>query len=380
MTAPDGRPLRVLLTIHHELATGAGAPGSTVALAEALTRRGHDVETVGLELLAHRRGATADAIAFPHAVRRLVHRRLEQGAVDVVDASSGDLAYVSAARVRAAPAAVLTRSHGLEPLVVARRREGARHGELRLRRRYALYHGGVRLREVARSCRVADALLVLNDAEAAFVTASYGVATARVVRTAEVLRELPGPDTTVAGRDVLVLGPASWRKGGDVSVRVLDAVLRADPAATASWLGLDDPDALGARLARDVRERVARSASYGPEALATALAAHRVLLFASRAEGLPVTLLEAMAAGLAVVGTDVPGVVDLLSDGAGVVVPDGHVEGLVGAVRRLLADDGARAVCAAAALERAVGYRADAVVDALVEDYRELVALKRRRR
>ncbi len=94
LMAGDDAALRVLLIVHHDLVTGTGAAGSTIALGGELERRGHHVEVVGLDLLAHRRGATLDALAFPHAVARLVRGRLGRDDLDVVDASTGDLAYL----------------------------------------------------------------------------------------------------------------------------------------------------------------------------------------------------------------------------------------------------------------------------------------------
>ncbi|HEV3212292.1 MAG TPA: glycosyltransferase family 4 protein [Acidimicrobiales bacterium] len=376
--ADDGPRLRVLLTVHHDLVTGTGAAGSTLSLAEELERRGHRVDVVGLGLLAHRRGATLDALAFPHAAARLVRRRLARDHVDVVDASSGDLAYLAGRDVQAAAGAVLTRSHGLEHLNAARRREGARRGELRLRRRFAVYHGGLRLWEVTRSLRVADGVLLLNDAEAAFAVTELGIEGDRVHRTSELLRALPAAATPAERRDVLVLSPATWRKGADVAVRVLDTVLRAAPTATASWHGLEEPDAIAAQLGCDVRERVTLGGPFDVATLSTLLAAHRVLLFPSRAEGLGMTVLEALTAGVAVVSSDVPGPHDILDgEAGGVLVPDGHVVGMATAVQRLLADDAWRAAIAERGRARAAAYRTVPVVDRLEATYRDVLARKR---
>jgi glycosyltransferase involved in cell wall biosynthesis len=376
--ADDAERLRVLLTVHHDLVEGTGAAGSTLELADALERRGHRVEVFGLDLLGRRRGPVLDALAYPHVVAPHVRRRLARRDVDVVDASTGDLAYLAASRVRPAPAAVLTRSHGLEHLNAARRREGARRGELRLRRRFGVYHGGVRLWEVARSMRTADGVLLLNDAESGYAASTLGVSPDRIHRTAELLRTLPAATAPPAMRDVLVLSPASWRKGADVAVRVLDAVLRATPTATASWHGLADPSALRDQLDHDVQGRVALGGDFDALQLATLLAGHRVLLFPSRAEGLGMTVLEALTAGVVVVSSDVPGPHDVLEGGAGgVLVPDGHVEGMATAVRRLLADDPWRTDLARRGKERAAWYQAGPVVDRLVDSYREVLLLKR---
>ena len=376
-TPSDVDRLRILLTVHHELATGSGAAGSTLELARALEGRGHAVEVVGFDLLARRRGATADAVAFPLAVARLLRGRLGRSELDGVDASSGDLAYVGGARVRTSACAVFTRSHGLEHLCAARRRQGARYGELELRRRYSLYHGGWRLREVARSFRAADAALVLNDAEARYATTSLGIEPDRVVRTAPVVRPVPSVEGEAPHRDVLVLGPASWRKGGDVAIRVLESLLRGDERLTASWHGLDDPAATGTSFGGDVVGRIRLGGRFDAAALGVLLASHRALLFASRCEGLPVTVLEAQSAGVCVVGSDVPGVHDVLQ-GAGVLVPEGHVEGFVGALRRILEDDQQRAALVDQAHRIAERYRADAVVERLEATYRSVLGRKRR--
>jgi glycosyltransferase involved in cell wall biosynthesis len=178
---------------------------------------------------------------------------------------------------------------------------------------------------------------------------------------------------------VLVLSPESWRKGADVATRVLEVLLRSSPTATASWHGLSDPSSIRTQLGSDVRDRVVLGGSYDAAALASLLAGHRVLLFASRAEGLGMTVLEALAAGLPVVASDVPGPRDILAGGqGGVLVPDGHVEGMATALRRLLADDARRVELAERGRARAATYQTVPVVDRLESSYREVLALKRR--
>jgi glycosyltransferase involved in cell wall biosynthesis len=369
--------LSILLTVHHRLERGTGAAGATLALADELEQRGHRVEVIGFGGPERHRGPMLDAIAFPHRIARVVRGHLDRDDVDVIDSSSGDLAYVSAKRVRAASTAVFTRSHGLEQLASQRRRRGASAGELDLRWRYSLYHGGIRLREVARSFVVADGALLLNGAEVSFAERTFGIGAERLWRTAPVLDDAVHATPRAPSRDVLVLGPSSWRKGGDVAIRVLESLLRADPTITVSWHGLEDPAAVASGLADDLRERAELAGRYSPEALAGLLASHRVLLYASRSEGLPVTLLEALGGGIAIVGSDVPGVRDLLGGGAGVLVPDGHVEGMAGAVRVLLADEHARQACRAQGEAVAAAYQPAAVVDALLDAYRTVLAVKR---
>jgi len=56
-------------------------------------------------------------------------------------------------------------------------------------------------------------------------------------------------------------------------------------------------------------------------------------------EGTPVSLIEAMASGRAVVSTDVGGVKDVIEDGVnGILVRSGDAAGLAGRLKELLAD------------------------------------------
>ena len=81
-----------------------------------------------------------------------------------------------------------------------------------------------------------------------------------------------------------------------------------------------------------------------------------VFVMASFAEGLPVVLMEAMAAGVPVVATRIAGIPELVDDGQnGCLVPPGDPSGAAIAVRRLLEDAGLRnrfAIAGRAKVER----------------------------
>ncbi len=81
------------------------------------------------------------------------------------------------------------------------------------------------------------------------------------------------------------------------------------------------------------------------------LAAADVLALPSRTEGLPMAVLEAMAAGVPVVASAVGSLPEVLGGGAGVLVPPGEVEALRGALRHL-ADSGRRRVLSVTARVR----------------------------
>lgn len=100
-----------------------------------------------------------------------------------------------------------------------------------------------------------------------------------------------------------------------------------------------------------------------------------VFAFPSRTEGLPNALLEAMAAGCAIVTTDVPGCRDLIRhEDTGLVVPYGDTAGLAGAIASLLAQPSwARALGAAAARAAATEWPVDAMFEGYARAYAEVL-------
>ncbi len=110
------------------------------------------------------------------------------------------------------------------------------------------------------------------------------------------------------------------------------------------------------------------------EEIPALLAALDVLVVASRYEGLPLVLLEGMAAGTAVVATDVGGVREALGS-AGILVPPGDAAALARACERLLQDASLRRRLGAAARQRVQArYSLERTLNALVDLYRQLLA------
>lgn len=97
------------------------------------------------------------------------------------------------------------------------------------------------------------------------------------------------------------------------------------------------------------------------------LAAADVLALPSRTEGLPMAVLEAMAAGVPVVASAVGSLPEVLGDGAGVLVPPGDVEALRDALGGLWAPGRRQALAETARARVATRYGAEA----MARTYRE---------
>jgi len=117
----------------------------------------------------------------------------------------------------------------------------------------------------------------------------------------------------------------------------------------------------------------------GAEKLDTFRRAHLFVLPSYR-EGLPVAMLEAMAAGLPIITTPVGGIPQVIEDGVhGMLVEPGDIEGMSTAILRLLDDEEARSRVADANAEAAMrNHDATALARKLSLWYDEIVARRTR--
>jgi glycosyltransferase involved in cell wall biosynthesis len=108
--------------------------------------------------------------------------------------------------------------------------------------------------------------------------------------------------------------------------------------------------------------------------VADLLAACDLFVSASRWEGLPVSVLEAMAAGKPVVATRVGDLPQVVSDGMGVLVPPGDPAQLADALWKVLADPGCAAAYGTAAREHVLQeYSASRWLDRLLALYERVI-------
>jgi glycosyltransferase involved in cell wall biosynthesis len=126
-------------------------------------------------------------------------------------------------------------------------------------------------------------------------------------------------------------------------VGLVRAAARLEPGSFRLWIAGDGPDR-GA-VAAEVRRLALDDAVVllgARDDIDDLLAAADVFVLSSRSEGLPMSILEAMAAGLPVVASAVGGVPEVVDDTTGALVPPGDPAALASALVRLVADPGLR--------------------------------------
>ncbi|MEW6370580.1 MAG: glycosyltransferase family 4 protein [Pseudomonadota bacterium] len=205
-------------------------------------------------------------------------------------------------------------------------------------RHYALERSGAPMRRWIRHTLERSSLVIaLTDSWAAFVRGFAPQARVAVVPNAVPLPALP--DDAQPGR-VLFLGRIEAAKG---TGELLDALAMLAPRFPQLRLvlgGSGDLDGFRqAAAARGVSDRIELPGWLDTAARDAELARAAVFCLPSHAEGLPMALLEAMAAGKAVVASAVGGIPELVRDGDnGLLVPPRDGAALAAALARLLGD------------------------------------------
>lgn len=126
---------------------------------------------------------------------------------------------------------------------------------------------------------------------------------------------------------VVCVGRVTRQKGQDVLLAAWASVQARHPDATLALVG-------GGDLLEPLRRQAPPGAIFiGPvEDVRQWYAAADLVVLPSRWEGLPLTLLEALAVGRSVVGSDIPGIADVLPADAGAVVPPDDAAALADAI------------------------------------------------
>jgi colanic acid/amylovoran biosynthesis glycosyltransferase len=151
------------------------------------------------------------------------------------------------------------------------------------------------------------------------------------------------------------------RRGCEFDLTVVgDGPLRGELEGFASAAGLSD--------------RVHFAGAVGQDSIKAFFAEAQIFCLPSVAEGLPIVLMEAMAAGVAVVATKITAIPELVADGhSGVLVPPRDAMALADALQRLLGDLALRTSYAKAGIaEVRAEFEIDACADELVRVFQSV--------
>jgi glycosyltransferase involved in cell wall biosynthesis len=234
-----------------------------------------------------------------------------------------------------------------------------------------------------RAAPLADWLVVVAEADREKgLAAGVGRAEQYVTVRSGLELSLYGPDPGARAQvrselglpaDAAVLGAVnrlSPQKDPLTLVRAAQGALRRDPASRLLMVGDGPLRPAAAQLVHDLgldRQVMLTGLRTDVPRLLTAM---DVFVSASRWEGLPRTVLQAMATGVPVVATAADGVVDVVSDGrTGRLVPVGDVSALGGAVTQALVDRPTAAALAENAMRRLPEFDATRMVRALEDLY-----------
>lgn len=185
------------------------------------------------------------------------------------------------------------------------------------------------------------------------------------VAAAEFEPVTPAPDAT----DIVFVGELRMLKGVDVLIDAIAQLTRSGRHVTATIVG--DGSDRGRFEAAVAANNLGASVRFtGAKPARAAFALGRVLVLPSRAESLPYVLLEAGAAGLPVITSNVGGIPEIVGPSYGALVPPGDPAALAAAIAATLDDrDGRRATALRLKSRLQASFSVDAMTDAVIEAY-----------
>ena len=244
--------------------------------------------------------------------------------------------------------------------------------------RFDQFHRGlpaVVRRKLNRTLQRANVLIALSSQWRNFFVDECEMSPAKVAVLPNPVRWNAAPPNR-AGRShvqFLSLGRLSERKGSYDLVKAF-ASLPADMRARARLVLAGDGDVETIRhLAAPLGDSVRVLSWIDSAERDRLLDASDVFVLPSRAEGMPMALLEAMAAGLPAIVTPVGGIPDALTHGAeGLLVEPGRIDQLSGAMVRMLSDESERLAAGRRAHARARLFDVHTYAGRLAELYQRI--------
>lgn len=163
-------------------------------------------------------------------------------------------------------------------------------------------------------------------------------------------------------RNILFVGRVDHHKGADTVFRAFARLGEIEPDVRLTFVGPENPrvwglstESLMADIPKQISARIDYKGRLDRQAVAGLRKTHAIALIASRYEVFGYTLLEAMAAGQAIVSTAVGGPAEMLRDeGTALLVPPDDPDAMASALGRLVADGDLARQLGVAAQDRVV--------------------------
>jgi glycosyltransferase involved in cell wall biosynthesis len=334
---------RILLAGDYPADPTLGSSKVYYKLQEEFLRMGHQCDVMfGPEMGRRPRGSKLRWAAMPWVALRTLGRAADR--YDVIDVASaeGEGLGLRRALTPGATYAIVSRSHGLEHLNYRRLLDDAAAGLSQKRWYQRVWYPVARLSQVAMAARLADRLILLNDADAEFALARgwkspgeidvipHGV-------SARFLSDAP-PANTARGKGILFCGTWDDVKGVRYLAGAFAIVAAARPESRLTVLGPGVPaEQVLAAFTPETRAAVTVVPRTDEAHVMAHYRAHDLLVLASPYEGFGMVVLEAMSQRLPVVATPVGSARALVRDeDTGLRVPVRSTEALARAMLRLL--------------------------------------------
>jgi glycosyltransferase involved in cell wall biosynthesis len=197
---------------------------------------------------------------------------------------------------------------------------------------------------------------------------------ARVVRNGVADSEFVPVKAAADATDLVFVGELRKLKGVDVLIEAIAELARNGRTVTATIVGDGaDRPAFEKAVATHALEGAIRFAGAKPARAGFALG--RTLVVPSRAESLPYVVLEAAAAGLPIIATNVGGIPEIIGPDSRDLIPPGDTAALAAAIAATQQDQGARHSASHRLRSRLRGsFSVDAMTDAVIDGYRAALA------
>lgn len=356
--------MRVALACPYAWDAFGGVQTHVRDLAGALRARGHDVlvlaparrpgavhslQPVGRAIGVRFGGSVAPICPSPASARR-IERALRGFAPDVVHAHEPFAPSTALFAALASRVPVVATFHSFDPR--ARVRRTARP----------------LLRRLARSI---DAGIAVSNAARATVAEEIDAPVWVVPNGVDSARFAGGRPLGLRPPNVLWVHRLDPRKGFPLALDAFLGLAEAHREARLVVVGDGPGRSFLRRLAPEARTRIEFAAAVPDRALPAHHARSRIFLAAATGrESFGISLVEAMAAGLPVVATNIPGYRELVRDGVeGLLVPPGDAAALRAAVGRLLEDTDLAAALGARGRLRADHFSWDRLLPRIEEIY-----------